>query len=335
MARSHLTPLIPAMGLQMYGAPLMTQGNAIFVKPYSGSDGNHGFRPDRAVKTLAKALALATAGQNDIVYFFAESNTAASTTDYQTVTLDWNKDLVHLIGVNAGNCMSQRSRVAFASTYNTASNLFTLSANGCLIANMEMFAGVAGTLPTGCVKQTGIRNRWVNVMMAGIGNDANDIAGAYSLCLNGAQETLFEECQIGLQTIDAGAAAANSEILIAAGTNGPVKQIEFRGGKVYRRIKHATNHPLVKMAAATSLDGLMEFKKNFGFVSFSTNDAFSNASPFKFVAAPTQGKIIIDPTCYMTNGVTAGKWDVDDYNYIIVTGSPTPAADTAQIGRYV
>ena len=341
MGRPYFTPLIPALGLQMYGSPgLLSQGKAIFVRPRTGSDSNHGLRPDRAVKTLAQALALATANQNDVVYMFAEGNASGNTagtywtTDYQATTLDWNKDQVHLIGVNNGGFMSQRSRIAFASTYNTASNLFTLSANGCLIAGLEMFAGVAGTNPTGCFKAAGMRNRVVNCMIAGIGADTNDIAGAYSLYLNGAQETSFEECQIGLATIDAGT-AVNSEILIAAGTNGAVKNIQFVGGKVYRRIEHATQHPLVKIAAAASIDNLIEFKRNFGFVSFSTGDVYSNASPFKFVAQPTQGKIIVDPTCYMTNGVTAGKWDVDDYNYIVVTGSPTPAADTAQIGRYV
>lgn len=334
-SRPYFTPLIPSLGLQFYGSPgLLSQGKSIFVKPSSGSDSNNGLRPDRAVKTLAKALSLATANQNDVVYMFAESNTAGSTTDYQSSTLDWNKDAVHLIGVNCGNFLSQRSRVAFLSTYNTASNLFTLSANGCLIANLELFAGVAGANPTGAMKITGIRNHLLNLMIAGIGNDNNDIAGAYSLYLNGAQECLIEECQIGLQTIDAGT-AANSEVLIAASGGNPVKNIEFRGGNIYRRIEHATNHPLVKVAAATSIDGFIRFKKNFGFESFSTNDGFSNAGVFKFVAQPTQGKVIIDPTCYATNGTTAGKWDVDDYNYIIVTGSPTPAADTAQIGRYV
>jgi hypothetical protein len=322
-------------GITSFGVPVigscgfMTQGTSYFVKPSTGSNSNDGKSPDTAVKTLAKALELATANKNDVVYLFAESNTAASTTDYQSSTLDWNKNMVHLIGINAGNCLSQRSRVAFISTYATASNLFTLSASGCLIANIEFFAGVADVNPTGCFSVTGTRNHVVNCMIAGIGNNANDIAGAYSLSFTAAQECLFEDCMIGLQTIDAGT-AANSEILMASST----KNIKFKGCTIYRRIEHATNHPLVKMAAATSIDGLIIFE-GCAFISVSTNDAYSNASPFKFAATPTQGKIIIGPTCYMTNGTTAGKWDTDANNYIIVTGSPTPAADTAQIGRYV
>ena len=308
----------------------MTQGKIWHVKPYSGRDSRDGKTANTAVKTLAKALSKATANQNDIVLLYAESNSAASTTDYQSSTLDWNKDMVHLVGVNAGSPLGLRSRVAFASAYNTASNLFTLSADSCFISNIEFFAGVAGTSPTGCMQVTGDRNYLKNCVIAGIGADTNDIADAYSLYLNGVEHMLIEDCEIGLQTIDAGT-AANSEILMA----NTVKNVVFSGGKVVRRIEHATNHPLVKVAGATSLDGIIEFKRNFGFISYSTNNGFSNASPFKFVAQPTQGKIVIDPTCYMTNGTTAGKWDVGDYDTIIVTGSPTPAADTAQIGRYV
>lgn len=308
------------------------QGNVWHVKPYSGSDSNYGDHPDSAWKTLGKCMSSSSvvAGQNDIVLLYAESNTAASTTDYQSSTLTWSKDMVHLIGVGGISPMSQRARVALTSTYDTASNLITLSADGCLIKNISFFAGVAGTNPTGCMKVTGTRNVIRNCQIAGIGHANNDIAGAYSLFLDAAEEILFDNCYIGLQTIDAGT-NANSEVLL----DSAAKNITFSGTTIIRRIEHATNHPLVKIADATGIDGLISFEQGSKLISVATNDAYSNASPFKFVASPTQGKIYIDPTVGMTNGTTAGKWDVDDYNYIIVTGSPTPAADTAQIGRYV
>lgn len=325
---------------QIRGIPIMphipelpfTQGNIWHVKPSSGSDSNYGDHPDSAWKTLDKCMESnnVKANQNDIVLKYAESNTAGSTTDYQATTLDWSKDLVHLIGVGGVSPLSQRARVAFSSTYDTASNLFTLSADGCLIKNIAFFAGVAGTNPTGCVQITGDRSRIVDCHIAGIGHANNDIADAYSLYLNGVEETLFERCFIGLNTIDAGT-GANSEILMA----NTVKNVTFDSTLIYRRIEHATNHPLVKVAAATSLDEFIIFRNGCGFLSTATNNAYSNASPFKFVASPTQGFIVIDPTCWMSNGTTAGKWDVDDYNRIIVTGADTPAADTAQIGRYV
>jgi len=316
-------PMFPNVGLPF------TQGNIYHVKPSSGLDSNDGLSPDSALQTLARAQLLATADQNDIVLLYSESNSASSTTDYQSSTLDWAKDGVHLFGVCANSPMSLRSRVAFASTYDTAANLFTVSANNCIIANIAFYAGVAGTNPTGCMQVTGSRLYFQNCHIAGIGNDNNDIAGAYSLLVDGAEEVLFDHCNIGLNTVDAGT-NANSEILF----DSAAKNIFFENCKIYRRIEHATKHPLVKFADATSMDEIIEFKAC-GFISTSTNRAVNNASPFKFVATPTQGYVFIDPACYCYNGDTAGKWDVDDSNKILVTGSPTPAADTAQIGRLV
>jgi len=207
--------------LRSYNA--YSHGKNIFVKPYSGNDSHNGKTPASAVKTLSRALALATANQNDTVYLFAESNTAANTTDYQSSTLDWNKDGVHLIGVNCGSMIGQRARVAFASSYDTASNLFTLSADNCLISNIEFFAGVAGTNPTGCMKVTGQRNRIQNCQISGIGATTNDIAGAYSLLVYyPAAENIFSHCYIGLDTVIR--ATATQEIQITgtgAGTRVP------------------------------------------------------------------------------------------------------------------
>jgi len=165
---------ITSMGVPLPIAPLLgpTQGKYIFVKPYSGVNGNDGLTPATAVKTLAYALSLATANQNDVVFLLAESNTAASTTDYQSSNLDWNKDGVHLIGVNNGTMIGQRSRIAPLSTATAFANLFTVSANNCLIANIEFFQGAMATNPSAastCVTVSGQRNRLVNCQISGIG----------------------------------------------------------------------------------------------------------------------------------------------------------------------
>lgn len=317
---SMLFPNIPHLAF--------TAGDIWHVKPSSGNDGNTGKRPDQAFKTLATALSAATANQNDVVLLYGEGNSSALCTDYQSATLDWNKDMVHLIGVSSPSPMSNRSRVAFTSAYNTASNLFTLSANGCIIAGMAFFAGVAGTSPTGCVQQTGDRNYWFNCHLAGIGNDNNDIANAYSLYLNGVEETTFENCRIGLNTVSAGT-AANSEITLA----NTVKNVFWKDCTIYRRIEHQTNHPLVRVSAATSLDEMVLFERC-KFISTSTNYATYNAGVFKLTADFTQGLIFLD-RCFGYNGTTAGKWDVDDRDKIIIVGSPTPAADSCSLGRAV
>lgn len=324
-----LLPVIYAAGL--YG----TQGEIFHVKPYSGSDGNDGKSPDKALKTLFGtygALAKMTEGKNDIALVYAESNTAASTTDYLTTTGTWSKDMCHIIGVNAGNPFSQRSRIGWASTASSESNipLVTISADACLFANLQFFCGIDDANLSFNVNVTGDRNVFKNIHFAGIGHATNDAAGAYSLKLDGSEECLFEKCSIGLNTIDAGT-AANSEILF----DGASKNIIFDDCLIYRRIEHATNHPLVKTADATAIDEFILFKKC-GFITTATNYGYTLGGVFKFAATPTQGLVVLD-NCYAVNdnAAAAGKWDADDLDKIAIIGHPTPAADTCGLIRVV
>lgn len=200
---------VSSFGVPIFGVPLPTAGNIWFVKPYSGSDGNNGKSTNKAFKTLAKALESATANQNDVVLFYAESNTAANTTDYQSTALDWNKDMVHLIGVNAAGQIGQRSRIAQTSTVKTIENLFTVSADACIIANLEVFQGVDSSTATSPVAVTvsGQRNHIINCQFSGIGDTSMDTAGARSLVVSGSENT-FEKCYIGLDTVIRATAAA-------------------------------------------------------------------------------------------------------------------------------
>ncbi len=179
-----------------------TQGNIFFVNPGTGNDNNNG-TVGSPFSTLAAALAMATAGQNDIIYLQAHSNTASQTTDYQTSNLNWNKDLVHLIGVNAGPRIGQRSRISNKSTVAPFADLFTLSANGCLVANIETFQGGGLTNPTAastCFKITGDRNHVLNSQLSGVGSSDLDDTGSNDLTISGS-ENLLENCYIGLDTI--------------------------------------------------------------------------------------------------------------------------------------
>ncbi len=305
-------------------------GTVWHVCPSTGDDDNTGLTPDAAFKTLAKALAAATAGKNDIVILHGESNTSASTTDYQDATLDWNKDMVHLIGSNCGPSVSQRSRVAFSSDYDTASNLFTLSANGCLIMNISFFAGVAGTNPVGCFKVTGQRNVVRNCHLAGIGNDNNDIADAYSLRLSGASENVFDNCTIGLDTIAAGTAANHEMVVDTAATRNRFIDCLF-----LRLIESATNHPLVQLTGATAIDRWLWFKRCL-FLSMSTNYAVAQSGVFKMTAAITQGEVILEE-CDATAGDHSSvvKWDVGDNDKITLFNRALTPADTAGLPRMV
>lgn len=231
-------------GVPIHGSGgMMTQGSSYFVMPGSGSGDNDGTSTDTPEATLAGALALCTADQNDVVYMFAEDNSASGTTDYQSSTLTWNKDLTHIVGVNCGNKIGARSRVAFISTYATASNLFTLSANACRIENIHFYAGVADTNPTGCMLVSGSRNYIKNCHIAGIGNANNDIANAFSLHVTG-DENYFEDCVIGLDTIGRGS-AANSEIRFTGGATRNV----FRNCLILTYADAATHQFILKASA--------------------------------------------------------------------------------------
>jgi hypothetical protein len=192
-------PVLPLNGMAI-------QGSVFFVAPYSGSDSYSAKSTSskRPLKTLAKALSLATAGKNDIVFMLAESNTASATTDYQSVALDWNKDMVHLIGVNSGPMMGHRSRIGQLSTVKTVEDLFTVSADGCIIANLEIYQGVASSTATSprAMVVSGQRNKIINCQISGMGDTSMDTAGARSLAIiYPAAENIFQHCYIGLDTV--------------------------------------------------------------------------------------------------------------------------------------
>lgn len=224
-----------ADGLFQYGGmpvgpviPAFAGGNVFFVRPSTGSNSSDGKAPNKTsssgpFKTLAKALSMCTAGNGDVVYLVAESNTAASTTDYQSVTLDWNKDGVSLIGINSGSMIAPRSRIAQLSTVVAIDTLFKVSANNCLIANIEIYQGVASSTSTVPVAMevTGQRNHFVNVNISGMGDVAGsmDVAGGRSLLINGGSENIFRHCCIGLDTVTKATAAAEIELKASATRN--------------------------------------------------------------------------------------------------------------------
>ncbi len=211
-----------ADGLFQYGGVpvggLFSTGKAWFVKPGTGSDGNSGKSPAKAFKTLAKALSVATANNGDVVYLIAESNTASATTDYQSTALDWNKDGVHLVGVGTTTMIGQRARISNLSTATAiVDGLFIVSADNCIIKNIEVYQGQGGTNPTGAsiaVSVTGQRNHFINCQISGIGHSELDDATSRSLKVSGSENT-FTHCYIGLDTIIRG--TATSEVEIAAG----------------------------------------------------------------------------------------------------------------------
>jgi hypothetical protein len=245
-------------GLTSYGAPvngLFTNGKSIFVKPGTGSGGSDGYpgdAMDTPLATLAKAQALATADNNDVVYMIASSNTAANTTDAQSTTLLWAKDGVHLIGINAEQAISQRSRIGAASTATGASiaPLMTVSANGCRIQNIQVISELASANAIGGLLVSGDRNHFVNCHFGGAATATQDVAGAYSLKVTGS-ENLFEDCTIGIDTITR--ATATYEMYMS----GAATRNIFRNCRI---ITHAGHNTMTFLTTATTLDRFTIFE---------------------------------------------------------------------------
>jgi hypothetical protein len=237
----------------------LVPGNIWCVSPKTGSDVNaSGKNWSAPFKTLAKALNAATANQNDIVLYAGEGNASGNCTDYQGTQLNWNKDMVHLIGINSGVSISPRARIAAVSTWTSANPLVKISANGCYIANIGIFFGVADATGLGALTVTGQRNRFENCHITGFGNAANDISGAYDILLDGADENEFIRCTIGNDRIQCGA-QANSRILCANGA----KNNSFINSVIKMWTSHATNHLFLR-APASSLQGVLGFFNTVG-----------------------------------------------------------------------
>lgn len=209
-------------GISSFGIPVVGgaippfTGTHYFVKPYSGSDGNSGKSPSKAFKTLTKALSAATADKNDVVFLIAESNTAASTFDFLAAALDWNKDGVHLIGIGAGPFIGSRAGIRNSTTVLTIEDLFTVSADNCLIANISIFQGDCASTATAprAMVVSGMRNMIANCQISGIGHDNMDASGARSLAVTGAENT-FKNCYIGLNTVKRD--TATTEVYLTTG----------------------------------------------------------------------------------------------------------------------
>ena len=301
MGKSALSGPLYVGGVPFVGAQgLLSQGKAWFCKPSSGSDGNDGTTVDRAVKTLSKAHSLASADRNDTIYYFAESNSAASTTDYQSATLTWSKDLTHLVGVCAPSVVSQRARIAQLSTATGVSPLLDVTADGCVFSNIQVFHGVADATSLIAVRVTGTRNYFHNVHFAGVGDVTMSAAGACSLKIDGGAENVFNHCVIGVDTIARDADA--TEILFDTAATRNLFEDCFITSYI-----SAAGFASVTVADATGIDRWQIFK-NCLFMTDSTNRAVTQDQVFS-IPAISQGRVILMNSYYNTDGATgAGVW---------------------------
>src|SRR3990167_1059165 len=184
VGQNYLSDLVD--GNAALGALMAAGGTWYYCDPTNGTSGGDGLSPETANSSLLTVYNLCTDGVNDGVIFIGGA------TSYQpAAAFEWSKDFTHLIGAtNSLPGMGQRARIV-----NTAGNdlsvLFTLSGDGCLVANIQFFDGKDSAADGACVLVSGSRNHLVNCFVAGMGDATASgpatRAGSYSLSVTGAE----------------------------------------------------------------------------------------------------------------------------------------------------
>ncbi len=210
-----------------------TTGNIYYCDPVNGNDLNNGQQaapgatPGQGpVQSLAAGYALLVTGHNDVLALIGNG---AATGSARIATFTWAKNAAHLIGICAPSAISQRARIANATTagLTLTANFFTVSGNGCLFSNLSWFHG-AGANQTGiaadiCLTVSGTRNAFVNCDIEGMGDLGGVVvsstdAGSRNILLSGG-ENYFKHCNVGLDTVTRTNANASVEIKSDAARN--------------------------------------------------------------------------------------------------------------------
>ncbi len=201
-----------AVEAALVGIPRGRYSNVYVVDPANGDDDNPGDRWTQPLATVAAAYAKCTANQHDVVLLVG-----GPTADTPTAALTWAKNFTHLVGLTSPlPGMGQRARIVNSASADLAV-LFTLSASGCIVRNIQFFDGKDKNEAGACVLVSGDCNYFENVFIAGMGHATPAaVAGSYSLTVSGS-ENCFRDCTIGLDTIIR--AAANSELIVSGARN--------------------------------------------------------------------------------------------------------------------
>lgn len=211
-------------GLSSFGIPVLGgtsvpfTGKYFFVNPLNGSDGNTGLSPQKAFKTIYKAYAACTSGNNDVIFLIGNGGTTATArlskalaqsvdATATTGTLTWAKNATHLIGITAPT-VNGRARIAPVTTDTITTfgsgNFIVVSGSGCLFQNVSIFHGfTTGGASEIALTVSGGRNSFVNCTIQGMGDtDSAATTTGRSLLVTGSTgENTFTNCSIGLDTI--------------------------------------------------------------------------------------------------------------------------------------
>jgi hypothetical protein len=320
---------ITSFGIPIVGGTLPPfTGNYFFVDYGDGNDGNTG-APDNPLKTLAAAYAKTTSGNNDVV-FIVGNGSYSTYTQRLTATLTWANNATHLIGLTAPSMFTPMARISNLTTATAEINpMLAVSGNGCIFSNFSMFQGVGqSATPEQLVDISGSNNYFGRIHFGGMGATASTggAASTSSYVLNflsGAQENLFENCVVGLDTV--ARTVINSSVKFTA-ASGSTRNV-FRNCIFPACVTGSGSGAFfIDASASTSVDRFNTFQ-NCLFTSAigSTGSAISAA-----VNPPTGGGIILLDNC-TSAGVTA--WSGAS-SYVYATTATSTASAGGGLGTH-
>ena len=306
------------------------KGKVLFVAPFrtaastsngstNASDSNPGTLA-YPMKTIAAAYAQLTSGLGNIIYLLGFSNSAADITDDWSAKLTWSKNSTHLIGLGPGQAVSHRAgRIGQLSTATGVSPLLDVTGHNNLFANFQIFQGVADATSLINVRVTGQRNVFNNLHIAGVGDATMSAAGAACLSLDGGSENVFNDCVIGLDTVNWDADPVN--LLCDGGASRNLfNRCHFQAYITAAGFVH------VKIADGTGIDRWLRFHDCL-FHTDSVNQGVTQTAVMDIPAGIVQGKVILTgQTAYLTDGATgAGDWGTD--RGLVWANMPAAAAE--------
>jgi len=191
--------------------------------------------------------------------------------------------------------------------------LIDVQASNCAFMNLSIGNWLDTANDVGCVKVTGARNYFGNVhMVGGGGATSGSQVGSYDLMLDGSEETRFDGCVFGTDTILK--AAENGEVLI----DGLAQRAEFNGCKFFSSSATA-DKGAVKTADAAAMQGVFTFA-GCQFINWTSNGITTIDDVF-IGTAPTSGAFAVTPDC-----ISVGYTGWGDNVYVATAAAAAAAA---------
>ncbi len=256
------------------GLPVGPNSNVYYVDPVNGDNDYPGTSPKKPVADISTAYGLCTANQHDVVAYIAGSSGLNLSS-----TLTWAKDHTHLVGLCAPTFAGQRSRIFQTATATGLSPLIDVTATGCIFKDLYVFQGVNDATSLLNVRVTGGRNYFENVHFAGGGHATQAVDGGASLALYGAEECLFRNCTIGVDTIAAGDGMAGVRV------DSDAKRIAFENCRFTMYAGHA-GAKFVEIVDSAGFDRYLDFKD-----CLFLNDATATAMTEAFTVPAGMGSV--------------------------------------------